>query len=62
MNQLLHKPEAAADLLDIGRSKIFELMQSGEIPSVRIGRSRRISHDSLVAYVARITDPDCEND
>ncbi|MEV6833596.1 excisionase family DNA-binding protein [Streptomyces sp. NPDC051133] len=52
--QLLLSPERAADRMDLGRSKIFELMATGELESVRIGRSRRIPLDALKAYVERL--------
>lgn len=52
--QLLYKPEQAAERLGIGRSKVFELMHRGDIGSVRIGRSRRISRAALEQYVARL--------
>ncbi len=51
---LLYKPEDAARVLGIGRSKVFELMTSGELASVQIGRSRRITRAALEAFVARI--------
>lgn len=54
LEALLHKPESAAAYLEIGRSKVFELMASKEIESVTIGRSRRIPHAALVAYVERL--------
>jgi excisionase family DNA binding protein len=31
-----------ADLLRISRTKVYELMSSGEIPSLHVGRSRRV--------------------
>jgi excisionase family DNA binding protein len=40
--------------MDVGRSKIFELMATGELESVRIGRSRRIPLDALKAYIERL--------
>lgn len=52
--QLLLSPERAADRMDVGRSKIFELMATGELESVRIGRSRRIPLDALKAYIERL--------
>ncbi|WP_128380481.1 excisionase family DNA-binding protein [Streptomyces cavernae] len=52
--QLLLSPERAADRMDLGRSKIFELMATGELESVLIGRSRRIPLDALKAYVERL--------
>lgn len=51
---LLYKMEAAAEELAIGRSRIFELVASGEIASVRIGRSRRITRAALEDYVDRL--------
>ena len=53
---LLYKPEAAAAELGIGRSKVFELMASGALPSVRIGRSRRITRQALEDFVAALVD------
>lgn len=51
---LLHAPADAAKLLGISRAKLYELLDSGEVPSVKIGRSRRISHRALVEYVERL--------
>jgi excisionase family DNA binding protein len=53
-DQLLYKPEPAAAALDIGRSKLFELIASGEIETVQIGRARRIPRQALEDYVARL--------
>ncbi len=52
--QLLYRPEGAAEVLDVGRSKVFELMADGQIESVRIGRSRRIPRQALLDYVERL--------
>ena len=52
---LLYRPEEAATVLGIGRSKVFEFMASGELESVKIGRSRRITRRALEDYVARLT-------
>ncbi len=54
MTTLLYKPEEAAAVLGIGRSKVFELMASGELTSVQIGRSRRITQEALAEFVARL--------
>lgn len=51
---LLYRPEAAAAVLGIGRSKLFELMGTGKIESVSIGRARRIPAEALEDYVARL--------
>ena len=51
MEQLLLKDTEALQLLRIGRSKLWELMLSGEIPSIKIGKSRRIPADALRQWV-----------
>ena len=49
---ILLKAEQAAKLLNLSRSKFYELMTAGEVPGVvRIGRSVRISRAALVAWV-----------
>jgi excisionase family DNA binding protein len=40
-----------AEHLGIGRTKVFELMASGELESVAIGRSRRVPIEALEAFV-----------
>lgn len=52
--QLLLKPEQASAQLGIGRAKMFELIASGTIESVKIGRCRRVPAEALEAYVARL--------
>ena len=50
-HQLLLTPEAAAKLLGIGRTKVFELIGSGSLASVKIGASRRIPTEALRLFV-----------
>lgn len=51
---LLYRPEDAARVLGIGRSKVFEEMAAGRLKSVRIGRARRVSRSALEEYVAQL--------
>ncbi len=51
---LLLAPEDAAKRLSIGRTKMFELIASGEIQSVKIGRARRVPATALTEYVNRL--------
>jgi excisionase family DNA binding protein len=44
---------AAAQLLGVSRSKLYELLGEGALPTVRIGRSRRIAIADLDAFVQR---------
>lgn len=45
--RVLLRPEEAAAALGIGRSRMYELLRSREIPSVAVGRSRRVPADAL---------------
>lgn len=54
MDKLLFTPSEAAAVLGIGRSKIYELLNDGQLRSVRIDRCRRIPADELVALVERL--------
>jgi excisionase family DNA binding protein len=47
-DRLLHSVPHAAELLDIGVSSVWKLIAEGKLLTVRIGRSRRIPHGSLV--------------
>lgn len=49
--KLLLTPEEAARVLGIGRTKVYELMLSNALESVKIGASRRIPTDSLARFV-----------
>lgn len=48
---LLSVPDAAK-FLSISRSAVYQLMQSGRLPYVHLGRSRRIPKRSLVSLAA----------
>lgn len=43
----------AAELLSIGRSSVYQLMRTGQLPSLKIGRSRRIPLQEVAAFVSR---------
>ncbi len=47
---LLRIPEAA-ETLGIGRTKIYELIATGELPTIRVGRAVRISVSTLQKWV-----------
>jgi len=44
----------AADALSVGRTKLYQLMASGALRSVRIDKSRRVPHSALVDLVERL--------
>jgi excisionase family DNA binding protein len=51
MDKLLYSPREAASLLSISRTKIYELMATGDLRSIQVGRSRRIPADALRAFI-----------
>jgi excisionase family DNA binding protein len=54
MTALLHTVEEAAQLLNISRWKVFELIRTNELRSVKIGGLRRIPAKALDEYVERL--------
>ncbi|MCZ4122383.1 helix-turn-helix domain-containing protein [Streptomyces sp. H39-S7] len=52
--EALTVPEVMA-ALRLGRSKLYDLLRSRELDSFKIGRSRRITVDSLTAYLRNQT-------
>jgi len=50
--KLLLRPEEVAELLSIGRSKVYELIGTGQLASVRIGACRRVPVSDLVEFVS----------
>jgi excisionase family DNA binding protein len=50
---LLYTPEEAAERLRIARHRIFDLLRTGEIESIKLGRSRRIPAVALIEFVER---------
>ncbi|MEV6208655.1 helix-turn-helix domain-containing protein [Kitasatospora sp. NPDC051914] len=51
---LVLKVEEAARRLRIGRTLMYELISSGEVQSIAIGRSRRVPVAALTDYVVRL--------
>ena len=54
--EYLKVPEVA-EVLRIARSRAYELVGSGEIPSVRIGRSVRVSRKELDRWLEEQRQP-----
>jgi len=53
LNRLAHPMPEAADLLGVGRTTMYRLVDAGEIATIHIGRRRVVPHEELVEYLAR---------
>ncbi len=52
MEKLLLTPGEVSTLCNLGRSRTYELLNQGIIPSLRIGKSLRIPVEDLMAWIA----------
>lgn len=51
MEKLLLKPTEVAETLRIGRSLVYGMLASGELPSIRVGRCIRVPKTSLEKWI-----------
>ncbi len=54
MIKLLLTPENAAEILSVGRTKVYQLMATGELRSVRIGKCRRVPMAAVLELVQQL--------
>jgi excisionase family DNA binding protein len=55
VDRLLLRPEEVARALGVGRTLVFELIRTGELRSVKIGKSRRMPTEAMREYVAGLS-------
>ena len=46
-------PKMGRQMLQVGQTKLYELLANNELDSFNVGRARRITTASIEAYVAR---------
>ena len=51
MEKQLLKPMEVSRVLGIGRSLVYELIATGDLPSIRIGRCIRVSSEALDQWI-----------
>ena len=54
--ELLLTPEDVAEALRIGRTRVYDLLISGVLPSLKIGRLRRVRRIDLDEFIATMID------
>jgi excisionase family DNA binding protein len=57
---MLLRIEEAAEVLALGRSKTYALVQAGVLPSIRLGRSVRVPAKALEAWAAEQLQTDAQ--
>jgi excisionase family DNA binding protein len=48
--------EQVAKMLHIGRDKVYELLRTGQLRSIKIGKLRRFSDEHLAEFIASLDD------
>ena len=51
--RLLYRPVETAEAIGVSRSRVYELIAKGDIPSIKVGGVTRVPVDSLRDWVAR---------
>jgi excisionase family DNA binding protein len=49
--RLLHSPEEAASILGVSRTCVYDLIRTGQLRSVKLGKARRIPSEALREFV-----------
>lgn len=49
--KLAYTIEEAAELLSLSRAQIYRMIDVGDLPSIKIGRSRRVTADQLAVFI-----------
>jgi len=57
LTQLLLTVEEVQATLRLGRTRVYGMLASGELPAVRIGKAVRVSAADLERWIASHTEP-----
>ena len=60
MEKILLRAREVAEALGVAKSTAYELMATGQLPVVRIGRSVRVPLDALRQRIERLTADDSQ--
>lgn len=54
MDKLMYGVPEVCAITDLGRTKVCELIASGDIPSVKVGKRRLVPAPGLAQFVSRL--------
>jgi excisionase family DNA binding protein len=52
-SERLLRATEVAEILSLGRSKVYEMLATGELPTVRIGTAVRVPANKLQEWIAK---------
>lgn len=52
--KLLYTVPETAEMLGLGKSKVWELVMAGEIDSILIGRARRVNRAAIDSFIEEL--------
>lgn len=56
MERVLLTVEEVAEALQVGRCMVYDLLRTGQLESVKIGRLRRVRPEALREFTSRIAE------
>lgn len=51
---VMFSPIEAAKILSVSRSQVYVLLREGQLKSLKLGRSRRISENQMIAFIQKL--------
>ena len=51
MERILLRPAEAAEVIAVSRARVYQLLKTGDLPSIRVGGRLRVPIDELRAWV-----------
>lgn len=54
LGKLLYRVPEAAEIISVSRSRMYELLASGEVASVRVGSSRLVPAEALEQFAEQL--------
>jgi excisionase family DNA binding protein len=61
-DRLLRVEDVAREYLAISRTRVYEMIATGQLESIAIGRSRRVPESAVQAYIDRIKEEQATGD
>jgi excisionase family DNA binding protein len=54
-NKLALRPREVAEAIGCSQAKVYDLIARGQLPSVKIGKARRVTVDALRRYLLQLS-------